>query len=138
MWSWPFWESTIWMWVAVFGDILIVLGLWKGAGLLTTNLGQFHTPSQTGYLVLLLLSFGAGIVLEWVAVYFNLWSYDESMAVVEVLSHSIGVLPVLQITILPALSVWLAGVWNKKRKARDSATTAFTSRVRSPKPNDES
>lgn len=113
MWSWPFLESTIWMWAAIFGDVMIVLGLWKGACFLN-GLGQFHKPSRTGYLVLLLLSFGASIVLEWIAIYFNLWSYDASMPVVEVLNHPIGLLPVLQITTLPALSVWLANRWNKK------------------------
>ena len=116
MWSWSFWKSTVWMWTAIFGDVQVVLGLWKGASLLTAELGHFHRPSLAGYLVLLLLSFGASIVLEWVAIYLNLWNYDASMPVVEVLNHKVGVLPVLQITTLPALSVWLAGVWNKRRK----------------------
>jgi hypothetical protein len=137
MWSWPFWKSTALMWAAIFGDILIVLGLWKGACFLN-GLGQFHKPSSTGYLILLLLSFGASIVLEWMAIYFNLWSYDASMPMVEVLNHKIGILPVLQITTLPALSVWLAGVWNKRKKAGDSAAVAFTSEIRRSKSSDES
>lgn len=121
MWSWPFWKSTVWMWAASFGDVLIVFGLWKGACFLT-GLGQFHKPSRSGYLILLLLSFGASIGLEWVAIYLDLWSYDAFMPVVEVGNRLIGVLPILQITFLPAISVWLA-----KRERQDKGSTEIES-----------
>ena len=26
MWDWGFWRGTLWMWGAIFGDVLIVLG----------------------------------------------------------------------------------------------------------------
>jgi len=111
MWSWPFWKSTVWMWAAIFGDVLIVFGLWKGACFLT-GLGQFHRPSRTGYLILLVLSFGASIGLEWIAIYLNLWSYDPLMATMKIFDREIGFLPILQITFLPALSVYMASKKN--------------------------
>jgi len=89
-----------------FGDMLIVLGLWKGASFLR-GLGPFHKPSTAGYLILILLSFGASIVLEWLAIYLNLWSYDPFMPTLTFYDRKIGILPILQITSLPALSVYM-------------------------------
>lgn len=112
MWSWLFWKSTLWMWAAIFGDVIIVLGLWKGAHLLYGQ-QQFHKPSPAGYLVLLMLSFFASIVFEWLAIYLDLWSYDSFMPTIQVLERNIGLLPVFQITLLPALAVYLASKYSK-------------------------
>ncbi|HEX6982464.1 MAG TPA: hypothetical protein VF181_06865 [Balneolaceae bacterium] len=68
MWSWSFWKATLWMWTAVFGDILIVLGLWKVTTLLVPSV-HFFKPNVTGYIMLLLISFVAAVFLEWMAVY---------------------------------------------------------------------
>src|SRR5699024_6862326 len=71
MWSWSFWKSTIWMWIAIFGDILIVLGLWKITTLLVPPV-HFYKPNATGFTILLLISFVAAVFLEWIAVYLEL------------------------------------------------------------------
>ncbi len=107
MWGWSFWKATIWMWAAIFGDILIVLGLWKGTTLLVPYV-RFESPGYKGYLTLLMLSFLASIFLEWVAVYFGLWQYTPVMPVVTLFNHVVGLSPILQITFLPAFSVYLA------------------------------
>lgn len=111
MWSWSFWKSTIWMWAAIFGDILIVLGLWKVTTLLVPSI-HFYKPNVTGYLLLLLISFVAAVFLEWIAVYLELWSYNENMPVVSIGNHQVGILPILQITLLPALSIYAANKQN--------------------------
>ena len=107
MWDWTFWKATFWMWAAVFGDILIVLGLWQGVKTLFKSTGL---PKKTGiqYLLLLAISFGASIFLEWMALYLKLWEYETSMPTLYLLSYKVGLTPILQITFLPALSVYLA------------------------------
>lgn len=112
MWDWPFWEAAIWMWAAIFGDILIVLGLWKGTTLLVPSV-RFESSERKGYLTLLLLSFLASIILEWAAIYLGLWQYTSTMPVVTIFNHEVGLSPILQITFLPALSVYLATKINK-------------------------
>lgn len=114
MWDWPFWEATLWMWGAVFGDILIVLALWKGTTILLPS-ARFESPGLKGYPVLLILSFIASIFLEWTALYLNLWQYTSAMPVVSIFGHEVGLSPVLQITFLPAASIWLANCYNNQQ-----------------------
>ena len=107
MWSWGFWKATLWMWGAVFGDILIVLGLWQGLKKLLESTNLLN-KTVIKYLVLLAISFGASIFLEWMALYLELWTYDTSMPTLYVFNYKVGLTPILQITFLPALSVYLA------------------------------
>ncbi|MFP8489205.1 hypothetical protein ACKGJO_08875 [Gracilimonas sp. Q87] len=107
MWDWPFWEATLWMWAAIFGDILIVLVLWKIAAVFVSTI-HFQTTRFKGYAILISISFVASIFLEWLARAMNLWQYSSYMPVIEILNHHVGFSPVLQITFLPALSVYLA------------------------------
>jgi len=107
MWDWPFWEATLWMWAAIFGDILIVLGLWKAAAVFASAI-QVNVTGFKGYALLLSISFLASIFLEWIAKVLNLWQYSSNMPVIEILNYEVGLSPVLQITFLPALSVYLA------------------------------
>ena len=111
MWSWSFWKSTVWMWAAIFGDILIVLGLWK----VTTQISSvhFYKPNATGFALLLIISFIAAVFLEWIAFYLGLWEYDSSMPTLSIGNHQIGILPILQITLLPALSIYAANRFGK-------------------------
>ena len=107
MWDWTFWKATFWMWAAVFGDILIVLGLWQGLKKLFKSTGLLK-KTVVKYLLLLLLSFGASIFLEWMALYLELWEYNTSMPSFYSFNFKVGLTPILQITFLPALSVYLA------------------------------
>lgn len=107
MWDWHFWEATIWMWAAIFGDILIVLGLWKGTTLLMPSV-QYGSPGRKGYIVLLILSFLASILLEWIAIFLDLWQYTSAMPAITIFTYKVGLSPIFQITFLPALSIYLA------------------------------
>lgn len=107
MWSWGFWKATFWMWAAVFGDILIVLGIWQGVKSLFKSTGLLQ-KTVTKYILLLALSFAASIFLEWMALYLELWTYDTSMLTINLFNYKVGLTPILQITFLPALSVYLA------------------------------
>lgn len=107
MWSWGFWKATLWMWGAIFGDVLIVLGLWQGLKKLLQPTSLLN-KTVIKYLVLLVLSFGASIFLEWMALYLELWEYDTSMPTLYLFNYKVGFTPILQITFLPALSVYFA------------------------------
>ncbi|MFU8859673.1 MAG: hypothetical protein ACNA8K_04545 [Cyclonatronaceae bacterium] len=116
MWDWPFWEATIWMWAAIFGDILIVLGLWIVTTLLVPSL-QFESPGYKGYMTLLFLSFLASIFLEWTAIFLGLWQYTQAMPAITIFNHEVGLSPILQITFLPALSIYLASRYHPQPKS---------------------
>lgn len=52
MWDWHFWEATIGMWTAIFGDILIVSGLWKMTAFLMPSLHvQFANFNEYALLI---------------------------------------------------------------------------------------
>lgn len=71
------------MWAAIFGDILIVLGLWKGITLLILSV-KFKSPGRKGYLTLILLSFVASFFLEWAVIFLDLWQYTSVMPAVAI------------------------------------------------------
>lgn len=107
MWDWSFWKATIWMWAAIFGDILIVLGLWKTAASFSSNI-DFQLHGLHDYALLLGISFIAGIFLKWLARALDLWQYTSDMPSIEPFNYQVELSPILQITFLPALSVYLA------------------------------
>jgi hypothetical protein len=57
--------------------------------------------------------FGAlcAVFFEWFARLFNLWSYNQKMIVIPFLET--GLLPILQLTLLVPLAIWLAGKFRK-------------------------
>ena len=107
MWDWPFWKATIWMLAAIFGDILIVIGLWKMTSAFMRD-KHIQPTILKEYTLLVGLSFPVSIFLEWMAKVLNLWQYSSNMAVIELFNYQVGLSPVLQITFLPALSIYLA------------------------------
>lgn len=50
----------------------------------------------------------ASVGLEWGALALDLWGYSDLMPTIEVLGHTVGLLPVVQVTTLPAFATWLA------------------------------
>jgi len=111
MWSWPFWKAAIWMWAAVIGDVLIVLGLWKITELIFSS-SNFDKPKLKDYLFLIVTSFIASIILEWTAKYLGLWTYSDLMPILVIFKYEVGLSPIIQITFLPALSIFLSKFYN--------------------------
>lgn len=107
MWDWGFWRGTAWMWGAIVGDVGIVLGV---AALARLAVGDDALTSMTGrgWTALLAVGFVAGIFLEWLAKILQLWSYTALMPTVTLFGHTVGLSPIVQIAILPALSVAVA------------------------------
>lgn len=107
MWDWGFWRATTWMWGAILGDVLIVLGAVLGAVLLV-GARRVAPPDALGWAALLGVGFVMAVGLEWAAQALSLWSYSDLMPTLTVLGHTVGLSPVVQVTALPALSAWLA------------------------------
>jgi hypothetical protein len=107
MWSWGFWRATAWMWGAIAGDIVITLGVALGASLLV-RARHLDPPGRPGWAALLGVGFVASVGLEWGAKALGLWGYSDLMLTVTVLGHTVGLSPIVQVTALPALAVWLA------------------------------
>ena len=127
MWNWGFWRATVWMWGAIFGDVLIVLGVAALAGLLA---GWQHLapPDARGWTALLLIGFVAAVFLEWAAQTLALWGYSALMPTITVGGHTVGLSPVVQITLLPAVNVCLAvRAYSAARKRRSTrSSTSFS------------
>lgn len=110
MWDWGFWRATAWMWGAIFGDVVIVLGVVLGAVLLV-GARRLRPPDGAGWIALLGVGFVAAVGLEWAAQALDLWGYSELMPTVRVAGHTVGLSPVVQVTALPALALW--GAWKR-------------------------
>jgi hypothetical protein len=107
MWDWGFWRATLWMWGAILGDVGIVLGVVLGAVLLV-GARRVAPPDGAGWAALLGVGFVASVGLEWAAQALGLWGYSAFMPTLTVIGHSVGLSPIVQVTLLPALSARLA------------------------------
>lgn len=95
------------MWLAIFGDVVIVAGIALLASLIAGN-KNIAKMAAKGWAALLLTGFAVSIQLEWLALILDLWTYTELMPTLNISGEEVGITPILQITFLPALSVWLA------------------------------
>jgi hypothetical protein len=107
MWSWGFWRATVWMWGAIAGDVVITLGVAFGAAVLV-GVRRLSPPDRAGWAALLGVGFVAAVGLEWAAQALGLWGYSDLMPTVTVFGRTVGLSPIVQVTVLPALAVWAA------------------------------
>ena len=89
--------------IAILGDVLIVFAV-------SCVVGVRHVlpPELRGAAALPRFGLIAGTVLERLARSFDWWTYNERMPTIDVLGDAVGLSPVMQIALLPALSVYLA------------------------------
>ena len=102
-----FWQSTLLMSSAILGDVVITLGVCF-LSYLVAGRRRLIPPDRYGWLALLGTGFVAGVVLEWAARALGQWSYTSLMPTLNVLGATVGLVPIAQITLLPALSLRLA------------------------------
>lgn len=102
------------MWLAIFGDVVIVAGIALLASILV-GIKNIVKMTTRGWAALLLTGITASILLEWLALVLDLWTYTELMPTLNISGVEVGITPILQITFLPALSVCLA-VRSEKEK----------------------
>ncbi|MFB6273602.1 MAG: hypothetical protein ABEL51_11980 [Salinibacter sp.] len=108
---WARWTRWQRIWVlpaATLGDAVATVLL---TAVTAAILGPGHVRplSAVGSALLLGLGLGAGLVFETVARRLDLWRYKDVMPTIRVAGHHVGLAPVLQMTLLPTLSVWIAG-----------------------------
>jgi len=107
MWDGGFWYGAYWMWRAIFVDVLIVLGVLAVASWIA-DLSNLQASKWRRWVVLFFTGFLVSLPLEWIPRSRGLWQYAAWMPTMEVFGQDIGLLPVVQVTILPALSFYLA------------------------------
>jgi uncharacterized membrane protein YhaH (DUF805 family) len=95
------------MWGAIAGDVVITLGVAFGAAVLV-GVRRLTPPDRPGWAALLGVGFVASVGLEWAAQALGLWGYSDLMPTVTVFGHTVGLSPIVQVTVLPALAVWAA------------------------------
>jgi len=70
-------------------------------------------PGLKGYLLMLAVGLLLAVIVEWNALRTGAWGYDEQMITIPILG--VGLLPVLQMVVLPsATALLLQGMWRKR------------------------
>jgi len=105
--GWSFWRAAVYMWAAIAGDVLIVLGVVMASWILSQR-SMAVLLSRRGWITTLALGLVAGLLLEWFARVLNLWSYSALMPTISVGDQTVGLAPTIQVTILPAATHYLA------------------------------
>lgn len=104
--SWGFWRATAWMWGAIVGDMFIVLGV-VTLSHLAVGSPSWEELNGRSWIALLVVGFVAAVFLEWASQVLGLWGYTSLMPTLHVAGHTVGLGPVVQITLLPAASAYL-------------------------------
>ncbi|MEM1044210.1 MAG: hypothetical protein AAGI91_16500 [Bacteroidota bacterium] len=99
---------------ATAGDVAINFGVSAVAERLVGR-QPVRRLSPAGTAALVGVGFVAAVGLEWAAQRLGLWRYTDRMPTVRVAGYDVGLLPIAQVTALPALSAWAA-------KRRDMTT----------------
>ena len=95
------------MLAATAGDVAINLGVAAVAEQLVGREPVQRLTSK-GAAALVGVGFVAAVGLEWAAQRLDLWAYTDRMPNVRVAGHDVGLLPIAQVTVLPALAAWAA------------------------------
>lgn len=97
------------------GDGLIVMFIFCVGWVARGRSDWADQPDAAAYMLMLITGFCVAVVVEWVGFYgLKRWSYTVSMPLLPVLS--IGVVPVLQMLILPPLVFRMTGWWLARRQ----------------------
>lgn len=81
----------------------------------------FMLPNRGRYAVMLATGLAIGIAVEWVAVHLlHRWSYTDEMPLVP--GFGIGLVPILQMLLLPPVIFAVAAKWGSRREARTRAS----------------
>ena len=96
--------------VASLGDGMLVLGIFATGWVALRRHRWFVRPGVQGYGVMLMTGLVLGIAIEWIAVHrLGRWMYTAQMPLVPGLA--IGVVPVVQMLILPPVIFRLVAIW---------------------------
>lgn len=97
--------------VASLGDGAIIIAVVAIGALLFRRLDWFVRPGPAGYVFMAVFGAGVAIFIERWALSTGRWAYAVGMPLISVLN--VGLVPVLQMMILPPLVFALAGRWRR-------------------------
>ena len=101
------WTSTLsFCTVAAVGDVGIILGIYAAGALAAGNIGWGLCGRWNIYATASVLGLAYAALVEHAALAAGRWSYTERMPVVPGLGA--GLWPLLQMTLLPPLTFWIA------------------------------
>ena len=104
------WTSTLGFCTrAAVGDVGIILGIYAAGALAAGDLGWGLRGRWNIYAAAAVLGLAYAVLVEHAALATGRWSYTERMPVVPGLGA--GLWPLLQMTLLPPLTVWIAQWW---------------------------
>ncbi len=103
--------------VATVGDGVITLAIYGVGALATRRLRWGLEGGWNVYATAALLGGAWAAAIKWRALAFGRWSYTDRMPIVPVLD--IGLWPLLQLTVLVPLALWIATTWTRRRQTRD-------------------
>jgi len=104
------WTSTLGLCTrAAIGDVGIILGIYAAGALAAGDLGWGLRGRWNIYATTAVLGLACAALVELAALAAGRWSYTERMPVVSVLGA--GLWPLLQMTLLPPLTLWIGQWW---------------------------
>lgn len=95
--------------VASLGDGLIVLTIAASGWVLFRRVDWIVRPGRPGYTFIAALGMAIAVLIERRALATGQWSYTDRMLVVPVVH--VGLVPVLQMVVVPPLVFWVAVRW---------------------------
>ena len=95
--------------VASVGDVAVTFVVYGIGALAAGQLRWGLTRRWNIYATSALLGAAIAVAIEWRALALGRWSYSEFMPLLPVVG--VGLWPVLQLTLLVPLSLWMAGWW---------------------------
>ena len=104
-------------WAAV-GDVGIILGIYAAGALAAGDLGWGLRGRWNIYAAAAVLGLAYAVLVEHAALAAGRWSYTERMPVVPGLGA--GLWPLLQMTLLPPLTFWIARRWADRSATKSS------------------
>ncbi|MFB6232308.1 MAG: hypothetical protein ABEL04_14255 [Salinibacter sp.] len=105
---WTTWQRIWILPAATLGDAVASIAFAAGTAALLGP-SAVRPLSLPGASMLLGLGLGGGVLFETVALNLDFWRYKEAMPTLRIAGHDLGLAPVLQMTVLPVLSIWIAG-----------------------------
>jgi len=91
--------------VGTVGDVAITLFVYFIVALLKNDFNWIATLNKKDIIILVVIGFLIAVGIEWRALLFGRWAYADAMPIIPYLK--VGLLPILQMTLLLPLSMYL-------------------------------
>lgn len=102
--------------IGTVGDVAITLFVYVIVALLKNDFNWIASLDKKDVAVLAVIGFLVAVGIEWRALLFGRWAYNDAMPLIPYLE--VGLLPIIQMTLLLPLSVFITGkfsvILNKK------------------------